>query len=515
LIGAVWNQGSPINSRLSLNGPNMTRFIPNPTPCGRSRREFLWQVGGGFAGLALLDLLSRDGFFDRRAVAEEAAAGAPTEAPYLLAPKPQHFAAQAKHAVFLFMNGAPSHVDTFDPKPALDKYDGTAYEGPVAVGSNGRPIGHLMKSAFPFAQYGESGLPISSLYPHVSQFADDLCVVRSLYTDTAAHASGCLQMNTGSVLLGKPALGSWLSYGLGTENESLPSFVVMTDPRGGPIGGASNWTAGYMPAAYQGTLFRAGGTPLLDLATPEGTSDRTQRAALDILRELNERHLAEHPQETELAARIQSYELAYRMQTSALEVVDLELEDAATRARYGLDDPLTADFGRKCLITRRLLERGVRFIQLYSGGGHIEDTWDGHNDCIANHTLHAGETDRPIAALMQDLKSTGLWDETLLIWGGEFGRTPTSEGVGKPGRDHNPHGFSMWLAGAGVKGGQAIGATDELGFKAVEQPYHVSDFHATILHLLGLDHERLTYYHQGLDQRLTGVRGHVIEQALG
>jgi len=321
-------------------------------------------------------------------------------------------------------------------------------------------------------------------------------------------------MNTGSILIGKPSLGSWLSYGLGTDNENLPAFVVMTDPRGGPIGSASNWTAGYMPAAYQGTLFRSGGTPLLDLATPEGTTDRTQRHSLDLLKELNESHMQARPDETELAARIQSYELAYRMQTSAAAAVDLGRESPQTCAMYGLDNKITADFGRKCLITRRLLERGVRFVQLYSGGGHIEDTWDGHNDCISNHKLHAGETDQPIAALIEDLKRTGLWDETLLIWGGEFGRTPTSEGVGKPGRDHDWHGFSMWLAGAGVKGGQTIGTTDELGFKAVEEPIHVSDLHATVLHLMGLDHTKLTYFYSGLRQRITGVRGNVVKKVL-
>ena len=270
-----------------------------------------------------------------------------------------------------------------------------------------------------------------------------------------------------------------------------------------------------MPAAFQGTLFRSGGTPLLDLATPAGTSDRTQRASLDLLKSLNQEHLRQHPDESELVARIESYELAFRMQTTATDVVDLDRESAATRERYGLNEKRTADFGRKCLITRRLLEKGVRFIQLYSGGGHIEDTWDGHNNCIENHKLHAAETDQPIAALIADLKRTGLWDETLLVWGGEFGRTPTSEGDGKPGRDHNWHGFSMWLAGAGVKGGQAIGATDELGFKAADEPCHVSDLHATVLHLLGLDHTRLSYFHQGLDQRLTGVvERHVIKKVL-
>jgi hypothetical protein len=371
-----------------------------------------------------------------------------------------------------------------------------------------------MRSPFPFRKHGQSGLEISSLFPHTARFADDLCVLRGLYTDTAAHASGCLQMNTGVVQIGKPSLGSWLSYGLGTVNENLPSFVVMTDPRGGPISGASNWAAGYMPAAYQGTLFRSQGSPLLDLATPTGVSPKAQRDGLDLLARLNEEHLQERPGMSELAARIQSYELAYRMQTTAAAVVDLEREDARTRRMYGLDEKCTADFGRKCLITRRLLEQGVRFVQLYSGGGHIEDTWDGHTDCITNHRLHAGETDQPIAALIADLKRTGLWEETLLIWGGEFGRTPTSEGVGKPGRDHNPYGFSMWLAGAGVQGGQAIGATDELGFNAVEERCHISDLHATILHLMGLDHERLTYFYEGAKQRLTGVRGRVVEQVL-
>ena len=476
-----------------------SRYIPNPTPCGRSRREFLWQVGGGFAGLALIDLLSRTGAFATEARASTTTGINP------LALKPQHFPAKAKHVVFLFMNGGPSQVDTFDPKPELAKHHGQAYTGDAKIGSNGRAIGHLMQSPFEFKKHGQSGLEISSLFPHTAKFADDLCVIRSMHSDTAAHASGCLQMNTGHVLIGKPSLGSWLSYGLGALNENLPSFVVMTDPRGGPIGSASNWTAGYMPAAYQGTLFRSAGVPLLDLATPAGTGERTQRRSLDLLKQLNAQHLRSRPGESELAARIESYELAYRMQTTAAEVVDLGREDTATKEAYGLHEKITADFGRKCLITRRLLEKGVRFIQLYSGGGHIEDTWDGHNDCITNHKLHAGETDKPIAALIADLKRTGLWDETLLVWGGEFGRTPTSEGVGKPGRDHDWHGFSMWLAGAGVKGGQAIGSTDEVGFKAVEDPCHVSDLHATILHLMGLDHTKLTYFHSGLDQRLTGV----------
>ncbi|HUE14357.1 MAG TPA: DUF1501 domain-containing protein, partial [Planctomycetaceae bacterium] len=347
-----------------------------------------------------------------------------------------------------------------------------------------------------------------------AQHADDLCVLRAMYTDTAAHASGCLQMNTGSVLIGKPSLGTWLSYGLGAINENLPNFVVMTDPRGGPIGSASNWSSGFMPASYQGTLFRSGGSPLLDLVTPPGISDRSQRESIDLINRVNRRHLSDHPGESDLAARILSYELAFRMQTAAAEVVDFDRESPQARERYGLYDKRTRDFGRKCLIARRLIERGVRFVQLYSGGGHIEDTWDGHTDCITNHKLHAGETDQPIAALIADLKERGLWDETLLVWGGEFGRTPTSEGVGKPGRDHNWHGFSMWLAGGPVKGGQAIGATDDLGFGGVADRTHVSDLHATILHLMGLDYSRLTYFYNGLDQSLipTDRKARLIEK---
>lgn len=481
-----------------MTAPSQPQFAQS-SPHHRSRREFFRTVGGGFGSLALVDLLGRDGFFSSPA----RAAGAGRHA----LPQP-HFPAKAKHCIFLFMNGAPSQVDTFDPKPALDRHDGKPYHGKTKVGSNGRPIGYLMKSPFRFRKHGASGLEISELFPHTARHADELCVLRAMHTDTAAHSSGCLQLNTGSPLTGRPSLGSWLNYGLGSLNDDLPSYVVMTDPRGGPIGGAPNWGAGYMPAQHQGTLFRSGKSPLLDLENPTGVSSRTQRDTLDLLQALNARHAAAREAESELSARIAAYELAYRMQTTAADVVDVDKETAATRTMYGLDDPTTSDFGRKCLITRRLIERGVRFVQLYSGGGHIESTWDGHSDCITNHRTHAGETDRPIAALITDLKRTGLWDETLLVWGGEFGRTPTSEGVGKPGRDHNWLGFSMWLAGAGVKGGQAIGATDELGFEGVSERCHVSDLHATILHLMGFDHQRLTYFYNGLDQRLTGVQEH-------
>jgi hypothetical protein len=485
------------------------RFEPNRPPCGGTRREFFWQFGSGFASLALVDLLSGDGFFDRRLSAAEATGKNRST----FAPTPAHFVARAKRVVFFFMEGGPSQVDTFDPKPALKKYEGKSYTGHLQIGSNGRAIGHPMPSAFKFNKHGQSGLEISNLYPNVARFADDLCVIRSMYCDTPTHSPGILQMNTGSIVVGRPSLGSWLSYGLGTENENLPSYVVMVDPRGGPRGGAGAWSAGFMPAVYQGTMFRSQGSPLLDLETPPGITQSSQRRSLDLLERLNHRHLEQQPGYSELEARIQSYELAYKMQTTAADAVDIDRESDKTKEKYGLKKPLTANYGRKCLLTRRLLERGVRFVQLYSGGGG--EGWDAHEDCITNHTLHAGETDQPMAALMADLKSLGLWEDTLLIWGGEFGRTPTSEGVGKPGRDHNHYGFSMWLAGGGVKGGQAIGATDELGFEAVERRCHVSDLHATILHLMGLDHERLTFFHEGLEQRLSGVqRRRVIKDVL-
>ena len=475
------------------------RFVRNRPPCGKTRREFFWQFGGGFASVALVHLLSDDGFFDRRLIAAQTT----DRDQYVFAPKPPHFPARAKRVVFFFMQGGPSQVDTFDPKPALKKYEGKSYTGHLQIGSNGRAIGHPTPTPFKFKKHGESGLEISSLYPHVARFADDLCVIRSMYCDTPTHSPGLLQMNTGSVVVGRPSLGSWLGFGLGTENENLPSYVVMVDPRGGPRGGAGAWSAGFMPAAYQGTLFRGQGSPLLDLQTPHGITQASQRRSLDLLGRLNHQHLEQRPGYSQLSARIQSYELAYKMQTAATEAVDIDQEPDRIQREYGLNKSITADYGRKCLLTRRLLERGVRFVQLYSGGG--VNSWDAHVDCEMNHKLHAGETDQPMAALMADLKRTGLWEDTLLIWGGEFGRTPTSEGVGKPGRDHNHYGFSMWLAGGGVRGGQVIGATDEIGFEAVEQRCHVSDLHATILHLMGLNHEQLTFFHEGLEQRLTGV----------
>jgi hypothetical protein len=458
-------------------------------PCGLSRREALWEMGGGFAGLALASLLERDRFWVRAAGAAE-----PTdrveESPF--APHAPHLPTTVKSCIFLLMNGAPSQVDTFDPKPALEKYAGQ-----------------------PLPPDKESGLPISGFFPHLKQHADKLAVIRSCHTDTHAHGSALVQMNTGKPIIGRPSLGSWVVYGLGTENQDMPGYVVMLDKRGGPIGGQPNWSSGFMPAGFQGTLFRPTGSPILDLASSRQLDRAGQRRQLDLLARLNEEHLRERAGGEDLAARAASYELAFRMQAEAPEAVDLAQETAGTRAAYGVDREPTAEFGRNCLIARRLVERGVRFVQLYSGGGHLEETWDAHESVEKNHGQHAGETDQPIAALLTDLEQRGLLESTLVVWGGEFGRMPFSEGTGKPGRNHNPYGFSMWMAGGGVKGGTAYGATDEFGFAAVENRVHVHDIHATILHLMGLDHTRLTWFHQGRDERLTDVYGRVVRDIIG
>ncbi len=341
-----------------------------------------------------------------------------------------------------------------------------------------------------------------------------MAVIRSCYTDTHAHGSALVQINTGKPLIGRPSLGSWVTYGLGSINQDMPGYVVMLDKRGGPIGGQPNWSSGFIPASYQGTLFRPQGNPILDLATPPQWTRNDQREQLDLLSELNREHTAARSSSMDLLARAASYELAFRMQSEAPEAVDLSMETENTLQQYGIDQPMTAEFGRNCLIARRLVERGVRFVQLYSGGGHLEETWDAHESVEKNHGRHAAETDLPIAALLADLEQRGLLESTLVIWGGEFGRMPFSEGVGKPGRNHNPYGFTMWMAGGGVRGGTIYGETDELGFAAVTNRVHVHDLHATILHLMGLDHTRLTYFHQGREDRMTDVYGNVIQDIL-
>jgi hypothetical protein len=464
-------------------------------------------MGGGFAGTALAGLLASDGFFSR------AKAATASENP--LAPKPSQFPAKAKSVIFLMMNGGPSQVDTFDYKPALAKYAGKPLPADKKfINSGGRKVGYLTPEFRPFRPGGKSGLLISDFFPQVREHADELAVIRSCHTDSHAHGSALVAMNTGKTFIGRPSLGSWVVYGLGTENQSLPGYVVMLDKRGGPISGQPNWAGGFMPATYQGTLFRPVGNPILDLARPDHVSRAEQREQLDLLAELNQQHLDSRPGGRELAARVASYELAYRMQSEAPEAVDLTKENPKTLEMYGLGKQPTDEFGRNCLVARRLVERGVRFVQLYSGGGHLDDTWDAHVSVEKNHSTHAAEVDQPIAALLTDLKQRGLLDSTLVVWGGEFGRMPFSEGKGEPGRNHNPYGFSMWMAGGGVKGGVSYGATDELGFEAVENKAHLNDIHATILHLLGFDHELLTYFHEGRRQRLTDVAGQVIRPIL-
>ena len=489
--------------------------MPDPTPifpCGKTRREAVWEMGAGFAGLALTSLLDRDGFFTRHALAS--AAPIPTDdGP--LRPKPGHFGSKVRSVIFLMMNGGPSQVDTFDHKPELDKYAGRPLPpGKKYINSGGRKVGFLTPAFRPFRPGGKSGLMISDFFPKVREHADKLAVIRSCHTDSHAHGSALVQMNTGKTFIGRPSLGSWAVYGLGTENQNLPGYVVLLDKRGGPIGGQPNWSSGFMSAAYSGTLFRPTGDPILDLRGPSSHDRAAQRQQIDLLAKLNRHHLASRPGGEELSARIQSYELAYRMQAAAPEAVDLSKESRRTLDEYGVGRAPTDEFGRNCLIARRLVERGVRFIQLYSGGGHLEETWDAHESIVKNHGRHAAEVDLPIATLLADLERRGLLDSTLIVWGGEFGRMPFSEGKDQPGRNHNPYGFSMWLAGGGVKGGIAHGATDDFGFEAVTDRVHLHDLHATILHLLGIDHERLTYFHQGRDERLTDVAGKVVKEVL-
>ena len=418
-----------------------------------------------------------------------------------------HFAPKARAVIFLFMYGGPSQVDTFDYKPKLYPLDGKTIDihtkGRGGTKRQGRVVGPKWK----FKQYGECGKYVSDLFPHTARCVDDIAFIHSMYADSPLHGSAMLMMNSGRILSGAPCLGSWATYGLGTENQNLPGFVVMLDRSGGPISGAKNWSSGFMPAVYQGTVLRPEGEPILDLDLPDGTTNRERRRLLDILLAQNEEHLRTRSDDTNLQARIHSYELAFRMQAHAPEAVDIANESASTKTLYGLDDERTEDFGRKCLMARRLVERGVRFIQIYSGGNHNDHNWDAHGDLEHNHNLHAGATDQPIAALLTDLKQRGMLDSTMVVWGGEFGRQPTAEYSEGTGRDHDSAGFTMWLAGGGIPGGVSVGTTDELGNQAVEHPFHVRNLHATILTHLGFDPNRLSYLHAGLDQRLVGVAG--------
>jgi hypothetical protein len=476
---------------------------PTGSFCGRTRREFFWQAGASFTSVALSGLLSSDGFL----AAQDRAYDGTTPLKNPLAPKPPPFPAKAKSVIFLFMYGGPSHVDTFDYKPALYPLDGKT----IAVKTKGRggskSQGRVVGPKWSFQRYGRSGQWVSELFPHLAGCVDDIAFVKSMTADSPLHGSAMLQMNSGRILSGSPCLGSWVNYGLGSVNENLPGFVVMLDPTGGPISGAKNWSSGFMPATYQGTILRSEGEPILDLELPAGVTRRSQRRLLDALADLNTRHLLARSGNSDLEARIASYELAYKMQAAAPEACDLASESADTRALYGLDEKRSANFGRRCLLARRLVERGVRFVQIYSGGNHNDNNWDAHGDLVANHSHHAGATDKPIAGLLRDLKRRGLLDETLVIWGGEFGRQPTAEYAEGTGRDHNAYGFTMWLAGGGIRGGISVGETDELGSAAVVDPFHVKRLHATVLQLLGFDPNALSFFYAGLDQKLVGPEG--------
>ncbi len=468
--------------------------------CRRTRREFLWQSGCGFGALGLTALLDGDGFFGNRAQAA-------TKFVNPMAPKSPHFDGKAKACIFIFCYGGPSHIETFDEKPKLYPLDGKTI--PVKTFGRGghKNVGRVVGPQWTFKNYGQCGKRVSDLFPHVGSCVDDIAFIHSMYAESPIHGSALLMMNSGRILSGHPSMGSWITYGLGSVNDNLPGYVVMLDNKGGPISGPKNWSSGYMPAAYQGTVIRASGTPIYSLDPPSGMTKEAQRDLLDHLREKNQEHLATRSDNSELSARIASYELAFNMQKHAPEAVDFSKETKETLNLYGIDGTRTEDFGRKLLLARRLVERGVRFIQVYSGGAHNDDNWDAHTNMKLNHNKHAGDTDKPVAALLKDLKRRGLLDSTIVIWGGEFGRQPTAEYAQGTGRDHNSYGFTMWLAGGGIKGGVSYGETDELGNNAVTDRCHVKQIHATVLNQMGLDPNKLTYFYGGLDQKLVGVEG--------
>jgi hypothetical protein len=458
-----------------------------------NRRQALCKIGGGFGALGLATMLAGEGLLTPAA----RAAGNP------LAPKAPQFAARAKRVIFLFMNGGPSQVDTFDPKPSLEKYKGTRPAG-ATLSTDRAKGGGLLPSPFTFSKQGRSGIEVSELYPNLGRVIDDVCVIRSMHTNTPNHEPSLLMMNSGETQPTRPSLGSWLTYGLGSENQNLPGYVVLCP--GQPVVGPQLWSNSFLPGVYQGThIDNSNADPkrMIQDVNNRYLPRGVQRRQLDLLQRMNEEHLKERGADDQLESRIASLEIAFRMQLEAQEVFDLGREPASIRQMYG-----DGQFANACLMARRLAERGVRMTQIYFGGGQ---PWDDHAD-ILNHRNHAKQSDQAIAALLTDLKQRGQLDETLVVWGGEFGRTPTSEG--QKGRDHNNKGFSMWLSGGGVKGGLVYGATDEFGYAAVEKPVHVHDLHATILHCMGIDHERLTFRYSGRDFRLTDVSGVVVKDIL-
>jgi hypothetical protein len=456
--------------------------MPAPLPT-LDRRDFLLGSAGGLGMAALSSLMAQD------------AGGAEK------LPGGVHFPPHAKRVIWLFMHGGPSHVDLFDPKPDLIKHAGQPLPDSFGLVMTRRDVlkNPLLGPVATFARQGECGLEMSDLLPQIAKHADELCVIRSLHGDSVNHPQSVYQMNTGSILMGRASVGSWVAYGLGSENRDLPAFVVLPDPGGGVKGGPPAWGSGFLPATYQGVTMRSGASPILDLAPQREVSAAQQRGMLDLVRKLNSEHSAARGADDELQARINAYELAFRMQAAAPDLVDLSAETAETEALYGLDAKETQEFGRRCLLARRMIERGVRFVQLYSGN---TEGWDAHSNVLDNHTKMCRATDKPVAGLLHDLQRRGLLDDTLVIWGGEFGRMPMSE-QGK-GRDHNPWGYTVWLAGAGVKHGHVHGTTDAIGLRAADDKVHVRNFHATLLHLLGIDHHKLAYFHNGLGERLVG-----------
>jgi hypothetical protein len=472
-----------------------------------TRRDFFHWTSAGLGGAALTTLIGGE--------RQARASGTPAEAGD---PWPHH-RGPAKRAIHICLCGGLSQVDTFDYKPSLEKYHGKKYGGIESADVFFGQIGLLRQSDWEFKQRGESGLWVSELFPNLGEVADELTVIRSMFAETSNHTPATFQENTGFRLNGFPTAGAWLSYGMGSETEDLPAYVVIPDNRGLPAGGSINWSNGFLPARHQGVILRSQGKAVDDLFPSREIASGTEAATRDLLAAMNRDHLADHAGDDALAARIRSYELAARMQLAVPDVTNLDQETSDTHAMYGLDRPETRDFGRTCLLTRRLLEKGVRFVQTYSGGafGSPRINWDGHEDMKQNHGQEALRIDRPVAGLLRDLKQRGMLDDTLVIFTSEFGRTPftqsASDVLGK-GRDHNQYGFTTWLAGAGLKHGMAYGSTDDIGWKAVDDRVHWHDFHATILHLLGIDHTRLTFYHNGIQRRLTNVHGELIHGIL-
>ena len=472
-----------------------------PEPCQhvrptRTRREFVRDAFCGFGGLALASLLAQD---QSRAAA-----------PHPLAARLPHHAAKAKSVIFLFMAGGPSHLETFDPKPLLNKLHGE--KRPAAFGEAKYQFvdssARLLGTKRTFQKYGQAGIEVSDLFPHTARCIDDIAVIRSCHGDMVVHSAAQYELFSGRITPGYPSMGSWILYGLGSESDSLPAYVVMPDPLGALEAGQPMYTHGFLPAVYQPTMFRPGGRPVLNLDLPAGIAPSQRTKTLELIRGLNEATL--DPADDEFAARISAYDLAFKMQSEAPEILDLAGESQETLDLYGVGKPPTHDYGRRCLLARKLVESGVRFVCVVSGGGPGNMQWDAHSDIEENHLRKASETDQPVAGLLTDLKRRGLLDSTLVLWGGEFGRSPEAES-GK-GRDHHNLGFAMWMAGGGIRGGQIVGATDDIGLKAVQEPHHFRDIHATILHQLGLDQHKLTYPHLGRNERLTFVEGKVIEK---